>query len=387
MKKYLEFKSRFARESLLAVAAALVAVSASPVLADTLSVGIFPSGGGAVSPNYSTTALQDGKTYTMTAKAAKGFQFTDWTGDTNSTNAKLTFVMRAGLSFTANFKDTQRPTCVVLFPKVKQAVGAPVITATGRASDNAGVTAVYFQLNTGDWSPATGTTNWSAPDLVLAPGTNVIRACAVDAAGNYSLTNSIAFSYAVQYMGVYLGENDDDPSGPGGFALFVDAKEKALVIGGDPYNDDSGNPVYGACTVNAGGQGNSSDSKAGATSFTIHSDGSVDLAVDASGWQWKVKGNLVTGGDFENVAGAYSASASGQTVQGILSPNGWFYSSSPTHGGGARCQFSAYAQPATQAALGHSISTLTLHSNGTISATGDKGAFTYKRVDPLPLPQ
>jgi hypothetical protein len=108
----------------------------------------------------------------------------------------------------------------------------------------------------------------------------------------------------------------------------------------------------------------------------------VDLAVDASGWQWEVKGNLVTGGDFENVAGAYSVSVSGQTVQGILSPDGWFYSSSPNHGGGARCQFSAYGQPVTQAALGHSISTLTLHSNGTISATGDKGTFTFERVDP-----
>ena len=361
-----------------------------PPASAMLSVVVSPPGTGTVNPNYNGQRLQVGTSHKMTAKAAAGCKFIEWTGGTNSALATLAFVMEPGLAFTANFRDVTRPTLAVLSPKAKQTVASPAITATGKAQDNVGVTAVYYQLNANLWALAAGTTNWSTPSLSLNPGTNVIRACAFDAAGNASLTNSITFTYAVQYTGIYVGQTNDDPSGGGGFALFVDAKQQALLIGGDPYNDDDGNALYGSCSVGADGRGHS-DVNGNGLSFTISTNGSAAVAVSADAgsgdypWQWAITGYLVTSGPFLAVAGTYSVSVSGQAVQGILSPDGWFYSSSPHQNGGGRCQFLRYGQPATETALGHGASTLILNSSATITSTGSHGNFTMKRVDPLPL--
>jgi hypothetical protein len=362
-----------------------------------ITVIVSPPGTGTVSPISNGQSLQVGEKYTMTAKPATGCKFIGWTGSTHSSATTLTFVMEPGLSFTADFKDTQRPTCAVLYPKAKQSVTSSTITATGKASDNVGVTAVSYQFNTNAWAPAIGATSWSTPSLTLTPGTNLIRAYSTDAAGNASLTNSITFTYLVSYAGVYVGQTNDDPSGyPGGFALFVDANQRALLIGGDPYNNDDGNAVFGSCSVSASGNGHS-DISGDAVSFTIYPNGSVNLTMDADAssedypWHWEITGNLVSSDPFQAVAGAYSGSASGQTVQAILSPDGWFYLSPPNHGGGGRCQFTAYGQPVTQdESLGHTALSLTLYSNATISIAGtnSKGtsAMTMKRVDALPLP-
>jgi hypothetical protein len=45
------------------------------------------------------------------------------------------------------------------------------------------------------WTLASGTTNWSAPNLTLLSGTNIIRAYAQDTSGNNSRTNSISFRH------------------------------------------------------------------------------------------------------------------------------------------------------------------------------------------------
>ena len=132
-----------------------------------------------------------------------------------------------------------------------------------------------------------------------------------------------------------------------------------------------------------------------AVAFTISTIGTAALTVQADAksedyqWQWEVTGNLVSGGPFEAVAGAYSATISGQQVQGIPLPNGWFYSSSPHHSGGGICQFSGYGKSVEQQSLGHSAVTLTLNASATIdgTGTGSDGStlnFTLKRVDTLP---
>src|SRR5262249_7526798 len=115
------------------------------------------------------------------------------------TSTKLSFVMASNLTFTANFKDIARPVDVVLNPaKGKTFTG----TATGRASDNAGVIGVWFKVNGGAWTPAhlLDDGNWNTPDLSssLLSGANTISAYAADAAGNASLTNTIAFNFTVQ---------------------------------------------------------------------------------------------------------------------------------------------------------------------------------------------
>src|SRR5262249_21735990 len=72
--------------------------------------------------------------------------------------------------------------------------------ATGRASDNVGVTAVWFRVNSGAWTAADlpDGTNWHTADLTsqLVSGANSISTYATDVAGNASLTNTITFTYA-----------------------------------------------------------------------------------------------------------------------------------------------------------------------------------------------
>ncbi len=189
---------------------------------------------------------------------------------------------------------------------------------------------------------------------------------------------------------VYVGQTNDS-TGAGGFALFVDAKQKAILIGGDYV--DGGNPVYASCTVvNGNGHsdirgGTASDVVQDTVSFTIHSDGSVNVTVNADPhtddypWNWQVTGNVVSSGPFQAIAGYYTGSVGGLTVEGVLSPDGWFYFSSPHHGGGGRGQFIAYGQPAADESQGSGTSTFTLSSGATIGITGPHKA-TLTRVDP-----
>ncbi len=161
---------------------------------------VTTNGNGTVSPNYNGARLQIGKSYAMTAKAAPGFGFTGWTGSLPTTNATLKFVMVSNLTFTASFVDVTRPTLSITAPTTGQRWSNAVFTATGKAGDNVGVTSVLYQLNGGVWTmanPANNWTNWTAPGLALTPGTNVIRAYAVDTTGNVSLTNTVKFVYVL----------------------------------------------------------------------------------------------------------------------------------------------------------------------------------------------
>ena len=142
-----------------------------------------------------------GQNYTLTAWPAKGFAFTNWTGNpvAGTNAAALQFTMVPNLALTATFVDTQNPTVTITSPTAGILTSASV-TVTGKASDNWDVGAVYCQLNRGAWQLAgatTGNTNWSLA-LNLPSGTNVIRACAADISGaepfgvtHYSPTNSV----------------------------------------------------------------------------------------------------------------------------------------------------------------------------------------------------
>ena len=73
-----------------------------------------------------------------------------------------------------------------------------MFTVRGTAKDNVQVTEVWCQTN-GVWGPASvggAGTNWTM-DVALVPGTNTVRACAVDGTGNRSLTNSVSFVYVL----------------------------------------------------------------------------------------------------------------------------------------------------------------------------------------------
>ena len=157
-------------------------------------------GKGAVSPNYDGQVLEIGRNYTMTATPGAGYAFTNWTGSQTTNKPPLTFLMTSNLSFTANFIDAQRPTLSITTPVANQRLSNALFTVTGKAGDNTQVTGVVYRANSDAWTLASSTngwTNWSA-DVTLIPGTNVVRACALDIAGNLSLTGSVACFYVLR---------------------------------------------------------------------------------------------------------------------------------------------------------------------------------------------
>jgi len=159
-------------------------------------------GSGSVTPNYQAQWLEVGKTYSITAKAGKGFVFKEWIGAVNGvvvfrTNApKLTFAMRVDLALNANFSDVTKPVLTITAPKPAQRFSNAVATVVGKASDNGPMAGVYFQINGSPWLAATGTTNWTAT-INLTAGANSFRAYVRDTAGNSSATNTLPLSYVV----------------------------------------------------------------------------------------------------------------------------------------------------------------------------------------------
>jgi uncharacterized repeat protein (TIGR02543 family) len=168
----------------------------------TAPLSVTTNGAGSFKPDLNGAALEIGKTFTMTAKPVKGYTFVNWTGSVNTNSAKLTFVMASNLAFTANFKDVARPVNVILSPTRNQTVSNSAPMASGKAKDNTGVTAVWYRVDGGSWLSANllGGTNWSTASLTpgLLSGPNSIAAFALDAAGNASLSNSIAFKYQIE---------------------------------------------------------------------------------------------------------------------------------------------------------------------------------------------
>ena len=152
-------------------------------------------GSGTVSPNYNGALLAISNRYTMKATAGKGFGFNYWNGGVPMTTAStLTFTMASNLSVTANFRDVTPPVASITFPTANQKWSNGVITVTGKTSDNVGVVGVGVQINHGSWvaaQMAAGNTNWSAANLPVSFGTNIIQAYAMDEAGNVSLTNMV----------------------------------------------------------------------------------------------------------------------------------------------------------------------------------------------------
>ncbi len=159
---------------------------------DVLTVEI--EGSGSVQPNYDGRSLDIGKRYTITAVPARGFKFVNWSGSVSNDSPKLKFVMSADMTLIANFEDVKRPALVITYPS-KHNITNATISAAGRASDNAGIAAVYARLNGGDWMTALGTTRWQTPELTLIPGKNIVQAYAVDVNGHVSTTNKITFSH------------------------------------------------------------------------------------------------------------------------------------------------------------------------------------------------
>lgn len=162
------------------------------------------NGRGTISPDDNGNSLAIGSNYFMTATAATGFKFTNWTGGTNqpfsvlTNNARLSFVMASNLTLIASFVDVTPPSLAITAPTAGQRWSNSTFTVTGTASDNVQVSNVLYQLNGGSWTVATpGNTAWSlwTADLTALASTNVFAAYAQDTSGNRSPTNKVVFLY------------------------------------------------------------------------------------------------------------------------------------------------------------------------------------------------
>src|SRR5207249_6185700 len=92
--------------------------------------------------------------------------------------------------------DVIRPSVAITAPGANSRFTDPVMTISGTAKDNIALDHVEYQLGSGPFLTATGTTVWSG-QIAMTPGTNVVRARSIDAAGNLSLTNQRSFYYVM----------------------------------------------------------------------------------------------------------------------------------------------------------------------------------------------
>src|ERR1051325_9871864 len=93
------------------------------------------------------------------------------------------------------YADNTAPAIAITNPISGQISSNNVFTVQGTVTDNLGLSNVFVQANGGVWIAATNVgAGWSA-DVVLAAETNVIRAYALDMAGNASQTNSVVFRH------------------------------------------------------------------------------------------------------------------------------------------------------------------------------------------------
>jgi hypothetical protein len=126
-----------------------------------------------------TIGLQDGtNVITMTARDGAGNVGTDV------------------LTVTYSAPDVTPPTVTISGPTsaATWTSTSSVLTISGTASDNVGVTQVTWATDRGGAGTASGTTNWSASGVALQSGANVVTVTARDAAGKQS-TDTLTVTY------------------------------------------------------------------------------------------------------------------------------------------------------------------------------------------------
>ena len=183
-------------------------------------------------PNYDGALLQIGTTYTMKAKGRiPGFGVQNWTDATSTllgAGAKLTFTMTSNLVITANYGETKRPVVTVVSAFTNADGVANQLFLRGTASDNVGVTGVFYQLNLGAWQPVTLTTNnwtnWVVQLDNLLPGINSFNVYALDAGSNVSYTVPIQINNSTSPKAIAGSLATSDVNGSSPFALAFGTK-------------------------------------------------------------------------------------------------------------------------------------------------------------------
>jgi hypothetical protein len=102
------------------------------------------------------------------------------------------------VTYSAPTADTTLPAVTITSPTSNSSyiASSSRLSISGTASDNVGVTQVSWVTDRGASGTASGTTNWTASDILLQSGTNNVTVTARDAAGNRK-TDVLTVTYAV----------------------------------------------------------------------------------------------------------------------------------------------------------------------------------------------
>jgi len=158
-------------------------------------------GQGTVSPADTNAVLNVGDSYSVSAASTGTWVFASWTDDNGfvlGTSTNLTFTMSQGLSLTATFVQATAPSLTIVSPANGQVITnlySASTTITGTATNNATVTSVWYQVNSGAWQQASGTTNWSANFSPAFNVSSVLNAYAINNFGYVSTTNTVLVKY------------------------------------------------------------------------------------------------------------------------------------------------------------------------------------------------
>jgi uncharacterized repeat protein (TIGR01451 family) len=130
------------------------------------------------------------------------------------------------------------PGIKIVSPAANAVLTNPIVNVTGAASDanGPGLAQVLWQLNSGGFQPADGTTNWSA-SVTLQPGTNVFSAKSIDQNGGQSAIATRSFirnpfpAVAGVYNGLFYPTNGVTESSSG----FITATISSTSTGRGSY--------------------------------------------------------------------------------------------------------------------------------------------------------
>jgi hypothetical protein len=138
---------------------------------------------------YNGTALAQVIVTCDTGCAAIGLRFSD------SVFTTIPAMIINASSPTTPPPDTTPPTISITSPLSGSTVSGNV-TVSGTASDNVGVTGVQVRVDSGSFSSATGTNNWTfgIDTTTLSNGSHTVSAQAMDAAGNLSAIATITMN-------------------------------------------------------------------------------------------------------------------------------------------------------------------------------------------------
>ncbi|MEO8062817.1 MAG: DUF4082 domain-containing protein [Pseudomonadota bacterium] len=177
--------------------------TAVPVSAGVTYVASYhaPAGGySATSGQFTSAGVDNGALHALSTAAAGGngvytyapgsvFPSSTWQG----TNYWVDVVFD---TTSGGVADTTAPTVTISTPVATPTHSTTVtpLAIGGSASDNVGVTQVSWTNDRGGSGTAAGTTSWTASNITLLSGTNVITVTARDAANNTS-TNTLTVTY------------------------------------------------------------------------------------------------------------------------------------------------------------------------------------------------